>query len=52
MIRKLLAHNPRNRPSSKEIVSKYLPVKMEEADFANVSSIYYSTSVGPGLSYD
>ena len=36
MVRMLLEHNPRDRPSSKELISKYLPVKMEEADFANV----------------
>ena len=39
MVRMLLEHNPRDRPSSKELISKYLPVKMEEADFAHVRGV-------------
>ena len=36
MVRMLLAHNAKDRPSSKELISKYLPLKMEEADFTHV----------------
>ena len=40
MIKMLLVHNAKERPSSKEIISKYLPPKMEEADFNHVSEYY------------
>lgn len=33
IIRMLLAPNARDRPSSKELISKFLPPQMEEADF-------------------
>ena len=41
MIRMLLTHNARDRPSSKELIRKYLPPKMEEADFNHVSVYRY-----------